>query len=684
MIRNCIRLICLGLASTFTSLSAYAGVEHLLPMPQIVQKQAGTLSLKDLAVKGIYLQEEMKALLSEYHITHNPRSNTTLELVLVPSLPKITFNKSEAYHLVVNARGIRVEALQPLGLYRGLQTVEQLIASCDPESKSLDYCDITDWPAFRLRGYMQDVGRTYIPLSELKTQIRLLARYKINVFHWHLTENQAWRLESKAFPKLNDASTMTRMPGKYYTLQEARELVEYCKKLRVTLIPEIDMPGHSAAFVRAMGYDMQTPQGKATLKVLLKEVAEAMDVPYIHIGTDEVKFTDPSFVPEMVAYVRSLGKKVISWNPGWQYKLGEIDMTHLWSYRGKAQLGIPAIDSRLHYINHYDIFADLVMLYHSRIYNVAASNTNIAGSIIAVWNDRFIPNGRDIVAQNNVYPSMLALAERTWQGGGSGYFDKATASLHFDAPDTLRQQFVDFERRMLWHKDFYFGGEPFFYVRQSDAAWYISEVYDNGGELTKSFLPEVEYFESCQSGNYTPPTSVGKGEYPYTQGTYGSGAYLRHVWGKTCYSLIEEPKPNSTAYATAWVFSEEAQQAGLIIETQNYSRSESDLPPPQGKWDYKESRIWLNGQELMPPVWTATHSKRDNEIVLGNENASARPLPIVTLRKGWNRVLIKLPISSFSLPEVRLNKWMFTFAITTTDGSKVLPGIRYATPSIER
>lgn len=674
----------LAVAITLTTPQAQAGIEHLLPMPQSVQQQSGKLHFESLAIKGVYLQEEMKKLLEDYHIPLNPKSAHTLELVLVPSLPKISINKNEAYRLTVNARGIRVEALQALGLYRGLQTVEQLIASSSPESRSLEHCIITDWPAYRIRGYMQDVGRSYIPLDELKTQIRLLARYKVNVFHWHLTENQAWRLESKAFPQLNAASTMTRMPGKYYTLEEAKELVEYCKKHRVTLIPEIDMPGHSAAFVRAMGFDMQSPQGKEALKVLLKELVDAMDVPYIHIGTDEVQFTDPSFVPEMVAYVRSLGKKAISWNPGWKYSFGEIDMTHLWSYRGKAQIGIPAIDSRLHYINHYDMFADLVMLYNSYLYNANANHTNIAGSIIAVWNDRFISNSRDIIAQNNVYPSMLALAERAWQGGGSGYFDKATAALHFEAPQELRDKFVDFERRMLWHKDFYFEGEPFFYVRQSDAAWYISKAYDNEGKLTKTFLPEEEYLQACKKGDFAPPSSVGTDKYPYTQGTYGSGAYLRHVWGKTCYGLIEEPKPNSTAYATAWIYSTEAQQAGLIVETQNYSRSESDLPPPQGKWDYKESRIWVNGAELMPPTWTATHSKRDNETLLGNENASARPLPIVSLRKGWNRVLLKLPISQFSLPEVRLNKWMFAFALTTRDGKQALPNIRYATPNIER
>ena len=82
--------------------------------------------------------------------------------------------------------------------------------------------------------------------------------------------------------------------------------------------------------------------------------------------------------------VRSKGKKVISYNPGWKYDVGEIDMTHLWSYRGKAQPGIPAIDSKFHYLNHFDTFADLVSLYGSRIYNTPQGNDDIAGAILAL------------------------------------------------------------------------------------------------------------------------------------------------------------------------------------------------------------------------------------------------------------------------------------------------------------
>lgn len=142
---------------------------------------------------------------------------------------------------------------------------------------------------------MQDVGRSYISMEELKREIEILSRFKINVFHWHLTENQAWRLESKIFPMLNDSVNTIRMPGKYYTLEEARDLVDFCKKHQVLLIPEIDMPGHSAAFVRAFRHDMQSPEGMKILKLLLDEVCETFDVPYLHIGTDEVGVYQSAF-----------------------------------------------------------------------------------------------------------------------------------------------------------------------------------------------------------------------------------------------------------------------------------------------------------------------------------------------------------------------------------------------------
>lgn len=558
--------------------------------------------------------------------------------------------QEEAYHLLITSKGILLEATTPKGMYWGKQTLEQLKYTKNKKTY-LPQCDITDWPAFRIRGFMHDVGRSYIPVEELKREIGLLSRYKINVFHWHLTENQAWRLECKKYPQLNAPENMEREKGKYYTLEEARQLVEFCKQHQVLLIPEIDMPGHSAAFERTFKTDMQSEKGTQILKDIIDEVCETFDVPYLHIGTDEVQFTNPDFVPMMVKYIRDKGKKVISYNPGWNYKPGEIDMMQLWSYRGKAQKGIPAIDCRYHYANHFDTYADLVAMFNSRIYNQTEGSDDLAGCIIAFWNDRFIDNTPQLLAENNFYPYMLTLAERAWRGGGNSYFDGKGTLLWEDEPEQLTA-FKEFEDRLLWQKKTWLKEVPFPYVRQTQSEWQITDAFPNGGDLNKVFPPEEKEDSVYQF----------EGKTYKTRKIIGNGIYLRHVWGTLVPGFYANPQENHTAYATRWIYSPKERKTQLMLEFQNYSRSESDLAPRQGTWDYKCSRAWLNGKEIMPPVWENTNTERSNEITLKNENYVSRPAVDVTLKKGWNKLMLKLPVGKFSSKETRLVKWMFTAA----------------------
>lgn len=559
--------------------------------------------------------------------------------------------QEEAYHLLITKKGILLEATTPKGMYWGRQTLEQLKTTKNKKIY-LPQCDITDWPAFRIRGFMHDVGRSYIPVEELKREISLLSRYKINVFHWHLTENQAWRLESKKYPQLNAPENMEREKGKFYTLDEARQLVEFCKQHQVLLIPEIDMPGHSAAFERTFKTDMQSEKGTQILKDIIDEVCATFDVPYLHIGTDEVQFTNPDFVPMMVKYIRDKGKKVISYNPGWNYKPGEIDMMQLWSYRGKAQKGIPAIDCRYHYANHFDTYADLVAMFNSRIYNQTEGSDDLAGCIVAFWNDRFIDNTPQLLAENNFYPYMLTLAERAWRGGGNSYFDGKGTLLWEDEPEQLAA-FKEFEDRLLWQKKTWLKEVPFPYVCQTQGEWQITDAFPNGGDLNKVFPPEQQEDSVYQY----------EGKTYKTRKIIGNGIYLRHVWGTLVPSFYANPQENHTAYATRWIYSPKERKAKLALEFQNYSRSESDLAPRQGTWDYKCSRAWLNGQEIMPPVWENTNTERSNEITLKNENYMSRPAIDITLKKGWNKLMLKLPVGKFSSKETRLVKWMFTAAI---------------------
>lgn len=559
--------------------------------------------------------------------------------------------QEEAYHLLITKKGILLEATTQKGMYWGRQTLEQLKTTKNKKIY-LPQCEITDWPAFRIRGFMHDVGRSFIPVEELKREISLLSRYKINVFHWHLTENQAWRLECKKYPQLNAPENMEREKGKYYTLEEARQLVEFCKQHQVLLIPEIDMPGHSAAFERTFKTDMQSEKGTQILKDIIDEVCATFDVPYLHIGTDEVQFTNPDFVPMMVKYIRDKGKKVISYNPGWNYKPGEIDMTQLWSYRGKAQKGIPAIDCRYHYANHFDTYADLVAMFNSRIYNQPEGSDDLAGCIVAFWNDRYIDNTPQLLAENNFYPYMLTLAERAWRGGGNCYFDGKGTLLWEDEPEQLAA-FKEFEDRLLWQKNTWLKEVPFPYVRQTQSEWQITDAFPNGGDLNKVFPPEEKEDSVYQY----------EGKTYKTRKIIGNGIYLRHVWGTLVPGFYANPQENHTAYATRWIYSPKERKTKLALEFQNYSRSESDLAPRQGTWDYKCSRAWLNGQEIMPPVWKNTNTERSNEITLKNENYMSRPAIDITLKKGWNKLMLKLPVGKFSSKETRLVKWMFTAAL---------------------
>src|SRR5690606_38321127 len=140
------------------------------------------------------------------------------------------------------------------------------------DNKKIPAAEILDWPAFSWRGYMIDVGRNYMTMDLLKRQINAMARYKFNVYHFHPTEDNAWRFEIEKYPQLTAAEHMTRNKGKYYSETEINELISYCKERHITFVPEIDMPGHSAAFRRAMKTDMQSDTGLQYVKDILEEI----------------------------------------------------------------------------------------------------------------------------------------------------------------------------------------------------------------------------------------------------------------------------------------------------------------------------------------------------------------------------------------------------------------------------
>ncbi len=682
-----LKAVCLayGLLSV---LLADAKVEHLLPAPHQIMCSSsnggfvlnGAVSLND---------PTNCALLSDF-IGSNCEISGDGRAVNVEIVTFIdnAFNHNvagypdEAYCIDVSHEYINIKALNKTGVIRATQTLMQLAQGYEgvPE---IDPVSITDWPAFKVRGFMHDVGRSFIDVDELEREIDLLSRFKVNTFHWHLTDYTGWRLYINAYPGLVGEKGITRYPGKYYTHDDVRRLQEFAAERGMMIIPEIDMPGHSRPFHNVMGHAMTTVAGKAELKVILSEVAELFDgSPYIHIGGDEISFND-DFLIEMIEYVHSLGKKVVTWN---QYNSGpaktvdpyiiKADMTTNWATSGVLSPGIPNIDMRYNYTNHFDVFADLVGIYKSKIFGVDRGTDDVGGTISAAWNDTKTKAQNDIVRQNNIYANILASATRAWIGGGEQYIEQGGVTL----PNSGRvyDDFADWERRFLFHKSTTLAPAVALnqipYVKQANVRWYITDQIPNGGNASAKLAPE-DYMDE----DIMPTSFIIDGNNYGTRMATGAGIYLRHIWHGIVKGFYDNPQTGMTAYAWTNIYSPEDQDAAAYIEFYTYSRSGNDVAPPSGKWDRRGSRIWLNGEEIPAPVWEQPDADiiQDQDTTgLTNENFTARPPVSIHLKQGWNRVFMKLPYADNG--GTGRDKWQFTFVVTDVSGTDAIDGLIYS------
>ena len=693
-------MLCLLLGFVCLPMAMQAKVEHLLPRPQQVNvtKDAEAFALGG-NVKINYQDGATQCALLEEFFTSNEcklaEGGKVVNVSLVASIEgahdyELHGYENEAYTLEITASEINITAVTATGIIRAAQTLTQLAEGWDG-TPALEALTMKDWPAFKLRGYMHDVGRSFISIDELIKQIKLFSRFKVNTFHWHLTENQAWRLQINEYPQLTASENMSRFPGEYYTQQDAKDLLAVAKKHGVIVIPEIDMPGHSEAFTEAMGFGMQTEQGKAALKKILDEVVEVFaGVPYIHIGGDEVS-TTAAYLNEMIAYAESKGANVKGglWNPinGIGQDALNNTLAQMWGTRGYLASGKANIDCRYNYTNHFDVFADLVGIYKSNIYYHQQGTPEVAGAISGCWNDRKVADEKAIMAQNNVWANVIATGERAWKGGGKQYIDNMT-----NTPNNLKvdgghggvmlpnsgdeyEEFKSWETRFLFHKANSLKGESIPYVKQTNVRWRITDAFPNGGSETAAFGPEAAGMTA--STDLLPETFEHNGQTYYTGMATGAGIYLAHTWGNSIIdAYYSNPQFNHTAYAWTYVYSPEEQEVGAQIEFQNYSRSEQDGAAPAGKWDHFGSKIWINGEEIAAPVWENTGvSISSKEVMLKNENFPGREPIKVTLKQGWNKVFIKLPYMNKGY---RLKKWMFTCVFTDTKGVNAVEGLIYS------
>lgn len=585
-----------------------------------------SMILADVAKMGMIWQQKETASQGESYI----------ELVL--GTVNATQNQEEGYELHVSDQKITIKGATAHGVFNGLQTLKQLMRN----RSMVDGCAITDWPAFQMRGYMIDVGRNYMSMDLLKQQIDVMAANKMNVFHFHPTEDIAWRFEIKSFPQLTEARNMLRNKGKYYTVDEIRELAAYCKERHITFIPEIDMPGHSAAFRRAMGFDMQSDSGKIVLRKILQEICETYDFPYIHIGSDEVRIKDTGFIPEMTTLLQARGKKVIGWKPGGNFNASTI--RQLWREDAKRTFfeeGVPFIDSRHLYLNHHDPLESVTTIFNRKISNRERGDSFALGAILCLWHDRNVGRDDDVLRMNPVYPGMLAFAERSWRGGGQmGWIANVS--------DGDQKALEDFENRLVEHRQLYFKHLFFPYQRHTQLEWTLYGPFPNGGDVEKQFD-----FEHGKSGDFVKQ-AAGK--------VKGGTVVLRHFWDPLIKGAINGAKENTTWYAETTIWSEEAGVFPFWIGFMDLSRSPATNTPPAGKWDTKGSRLWVNNQLIESPHWSRAGAVGETEVPLIDEGYSYRTPTLIKLQKGWNKVMIKAPVGSFKgVDGQNPVKWMFTF-----------------------
>lgn len=671
-------------ALCFPTMNAEAKVGDLLPKPHIVTVQEGAQAFalhRNVKLTDPTGCTALLRFLEETECSVNPDAAASVRVELMDKIDGtydyvLPHFENETYALSVSENEIVIKAVTKTGVVRAAQTLCQLADGYDKagESPQVEPVSITDWPAFKLRGWMQDVGRSFLSVDELKKEIDLLSRFKVNVFHWHLTEKLAWRFEVKAFPRLTKAENMIRYKGQFYTQEECKEVEAYAAERGIMVIPEIDMPGHSDVFTKTMGFDMQSTNGRAALKKILTEVGNTFEkAPYIHIGGDEVSIQD-GFLEEMTSYVREkVGRKVVLWNKLMNKPVTSsiADMTQMWASSGTAVKGLPNIDCRYNYTNHFDVYADLVGIYKSNIYYAQQGNADLAGTISAAWNDTKLPTEEDIIRQNNQYANILASAERAWKGGGKQYIENGGTRL----PNTGEEfeEFADFERRFLFHKAHSLSEQPIPYVRQTNVHWRITDPFPNGGNAEKVLPPE-----EC-SDTLLPKGFNYNGQYYGSSFATGAGIYLRHIWHPTVPSFFSNPGANQTAYAWTYIFSPQEQDVGAQIEFFTYSRSGSERAPLAGKWDRRGSRVWLNGEEIPAPKWEQPDQaipQDDATKGLRNENLTARPPVALHLQKGWNKVFMKLPhVNSGGTAR---DKWQFTFVVTDLEGRNAVDGLIYS------
>ena len=256
--------------------------------------------------------------------------------------------REEAYSINVSSDGILVQAVAPEGIYRATRTLLKSVGTEKTSSVEFPSAEVSDWPRFGYRGLMLDVSRHFSDVEMVKRTIDMLALHQLNIFHWHLTDDQGWRIEIKSHPELTevgawrddtvvgrylggtDYPTDGKRHGGFYTQEQIREIVAYAKERYIEIIPEIDLPGHTSAVLAAypqLGCEDKeykvanrwgvirdvlcagNPASLDLFKDIMDEVCKLFPGKYIHLGGDECVKERWKACPKCQKKIRELGLK---------------------------------------------------------------------------------------------------------------------------------------------------------------------------------------------------------------------------------------------------------------------------------------------------------------------------------------------------------------------------------------
>lgn len=371
----------------------------------------------------------------------------------------------EGYQLTVFHDSVRVTANAPAGLFHGVQTIRQLLPpkieshlTLSPMAWTIPAVTIMDRPRYAWRGAMLDVARHFFTVREVKQYVDLLALYKMNVLHLHLSDDQGWRIEIKSRPKLAAAGSVTQVgggPGGYYTQDEYTEIVRYAQERYITTVPEIDMPGHTngaligypelSCSVRPSAPYTGTDVGWSTLCAnkeetyafvddVVREIAGLTPGPYFHMGGDENPILSHAdytkFVERTQDIVSRYGKQLVGWEEIARARLKPSSIAQAWATDTVAaaavQYGAKVILSpakRTYLDMKYDDNTELGLKWAALIevrdaydwdpatYMKGVTEPNIAGVETAIWSETV----RNITAVEYLsMPRLPALAEVAW------------------------------------------------------------------------------------------------------------------------------------------------------------------------------------------------------------------------------------------------------------------------------